>query len=87
MIFNTLPLFRRMAKLEPGEKAFTKKYIRNRLIHAGFHDIKIEYKDFLIPGTPSFLVKPVIFFGNVMERIPLLRNITQSIFISASYNE
>ena len=29
LIFNTIPLFRRMANLEPTEKAFTKKYINN----------------------------------------------------------
>jgi len=83
LIFNTTKFFRNMAKLEPGEKAFTKRFIRNRLIKARFKDISIEYKDFLIPITPYFLIKPVIFFSNIFEKIPFIKNTSQSLFISA----
>ena len=76
-----------MANLEPTEKAFTKKYINNKLINAGFKNIQIEYKDFLIPGTPYLLVKPLLFLGNILEKIPLFRNITQSLFITASFSK
>jgi len=83
LIFNTTTLFRNWAKLEPTEKAFTKKFIQRKLAIAGFKNIQVEYKDFLIPGTPSFLVKPIIIAGSILERIQVLKLISQSIFISA----
>jgi SAM-dependent methyltransferase len=84
LIFNTTPFFRKWAKLEPAEKAFSKKYIYSKLIKAGFNNIRIEYKDFLIPITPCSLVKPTIFIGDILEKIPVVKKIAQSIYFSAS---
>lgn len=83
LIFK-LPYFRKMAKLDPEEMAFTKKFIAKKLASAGFKDIKIEYKDFLIPGTPNPLIKPSIALGNIVEKIPFLNKISQSIYITAT---
>lgn len=84
LIFNTTDYFRKMANLEPDEMAFTRKFITRKLIQAGYSNIKVEYRDFLLPGTPVPLIKPVIGIGNVLEKTPLLKNISQSIFISAT---
>jgi len=83
LIFN-YPIFRKMANLEPSEMAFSKKFIERKLKRSGFKDIQIEYKDFLIPGTPENLIKPVIILGEIAEGVPLLRRISQSIFITAT---
>ncbi|MGD0711497.1 MAG: class I SAM-dependent methyltransferase, partial [Bacteroidales bacterium] len=61
LIFNTTTFMRKWANLDDGEKAMTKKFINKNLINTGFKNIKIEYKDFLIPLTPYILVKPTIF--------------------------
>jgi 2-polyprenyl-3-methyl-5-hydroxy-6-metoxy-1,4-benzoquinol methylase len=78
------PFFRKMAKLDPGEMAFTKKFIAKKLVIAGFKDIKIEYKDFLIPGTPTSLIKSVVALGNTAEKISMINRISQSIYITAT---
>lgn len=82
-IFSS-PALRKITRLEPDEMAFTKGFIADKLARAGFKDIKVEYKDFLLPGIPEFLVGPSVVIGDVLERTPLLRTLSQSIFISAT---
>lgn len=77
------PMLRAKASLEPDEMAFSKRFITNVLTRAGFEDVRVEYKDFLLPGIPHFLITPSIWVGAVLERLPLVRNISQSIFIRA----
>ena len=83
LIFK-FPVFRKLVKLEPDEMAFTKKLITEKLKNTKYNSIKIEHKDFLIPGTPSFLIKPVITTGKLIEKIPLLNKLSQSIYVTAS---
>jgi SAM-dependent methyltransferase len=83
LIFRTTPFFRRMANLEPDEMAFSKAYITRMLEKHAFSGISVEYRDFLLPNTPSFLIDPVIALGSVLEKTPVIKCISQSIFISA----
>jgi 2-polyprenyl-3-methyl-5-hydroxy-6-metoxy-1,4-benzoquinol methylase len=82
LIFN-IKLFRKLARLEPDEMTFTGKIITRKLEKAFFSDIKVEYRDFLVPGTPEFLIKPVITIGGMIEKIPVLNMTAQSIYIFA----
>lgn len=82
LIFS-YPKLRSMAHLEPGEMAFSKRFITSALARAGFEDIRVDYKDFLLPGIPDFLITPSIWTGAVLEKIPLIKKISQSIFIRA----
>ena len=77
------PYFRKTAALEPTEMAFSKNFIKKKLNTAGYKNIKIEYKDFLLPGIPKIFVKPSIILGSVAEKTPLIKMLSQSIFISA----
>jgi 2-polyprenyl-3-methyl-5-hydroxy-6-metoxy-1,4-benzoquinol methylase len=81
LIFKIMKL-RRLANLEPDEMAFTDKYIKKLVIKAGFSDCKTEIRDFLLPNTPKWLIKPVIILGSLLEKT-FLKNIAQSIFIVA----
>lgn len=83
LIFN-IGIFRKMAKLEPSEMTFTAGYIKRKLMAAGFTGITAEYRDFLVPGVPDFMIKPSILIGGVMEKIPVLNLLAQSIYICAS---
>jgi 2-polyprenyl-3-methyl-5-hydroxy-6-metoxy-1,4-benzoquinol methylase len=74
---------RKWAHLEPDEMAFSRGYIRRKLIAAGFATSRIRYKDFLLPGVPKFMVAPSIAVGNLVERTPL-KFLSQSILISAT---
>ncbi len=81
-IFSFSP-FRKWAHLAPDEMAFTKSYIINKLFKAKFSNAIVVYKDFLLPITPKALITTCIAVGSVLERVPLLKLLSQSIFISA----
>lgn len=83
IIFRTTPFFRKMANLEPDEMAFSGKYITRMLKKHAYSEIVVEYKDFLLPNTPEFLINTTISLGAVLERIPIVNYLSQSIFISA----
>lgn len=77
----SFPFLRKKAKLEPDEMAFTRNFIKKKLKEAGYSSSHVEYKDFLLPFIPGPLIKPVIAIGDVIEKIPGLNRMTQSIFI------
>jgi len=79
LIFS-YPSLRKAASLEPEEMAFTKSFATQKLRIAGFVNIKVEYKDFLLPGIPAFLIKPSIWIGDLIEKTPI-RFLSQSICI------
>jgi 2-polyprenyl-3-methyl-5-hydroxy-6-metoxy-1,4-benzoquinol methylase len=74
---------RKWAKLEPDEMAFSKRFIQQKMRTAGFENIKIRYKDFLLPGIPRWLIQPSMVIGDLLERTPL-KLISQSLLISAA---
>lgn len=74
---------RKATHLEPDEMAFSKSFVSEKLSKAGYKNIKVEYKDFLLPGVPDALISPSVVIGDVLEKIPLVKMVSQSIFISA----
>ncbi len=80
LIFN---FARKQAKLEQDEMAFSKGFVTAKLQATHYKNIKVEYKDFFLPGIPEVLIKPSIVIGDVAERIPLVKMISQSIYITA----
>lgn len=80
----TRPSLRRLARLEPDEMAFTKAFISVRLHQAGFSDVQVEYRDFLLPGVPDWLVRPIVAVGGIAERTPAIKHLAQSLFICAA---
>lgn len=83
LIFHTTGALRRWANLEPDEMALTKRRMLQKLKEHNFREIKIEYKDFLLPNTPYFMIYPFIFAGWILEKLFLINKMSQSIFISA----
>lgn len=81
-IFKLGPL-RKIAKLEPDEMAFTPRWIARHLERAGFADIEVSYRDFLVPVVPPKLIPTVVAVGDVVERIPGLNRLAQSLFVCA----
>lgn len=79
----TYAWLRKLTHLEPDEMAFSKSFVLDRLRRAGYREIEVDYKDFLIPGVPDFLIRPLMVIGDVLEKIPLVKNVSQSIFIRA----
>ena len=83
LIFSYQSL-RKVAKLEPDEMAFSKRFITEKLNRLGYKDVKVEYRDFLLPGIPAFLIQPSIIIGDVVEKVPLANKMAQSLFITAT---
>jgi SAM-dependent methyltransferase len=82
LIFS-VPALRRLAKLEPDEMAFTARFITRKLHAAGFASVRVATRDFLLPTTPAWLINPVIGIGGVLESVPGLRRLAQSVFVVA----
>ncbi len=83
LIFSFAPL-RKRAKLEPDEMAFTRRFIAKKLKDNGFSDVVVEYRDFLLPNTPTSLINAVIATGDCLEKLPGPDRFAQSLFISAT---
>jgi|694.fasta_scaffold33687_4 2-polyprenyl-3-methyl-5-hydroxy-6-metoxy-1,4-benzoquinol methylase len=75
--------FRKIASLEPTEMAFTDKYIRKKILNAGFSNCETIIKDFLLPNTPKIFINSLIKIGTFLEKTSLTY-FAQSIFIEAS---
>ena len=86
LIFN-VSILRKLARLEPTEMTFTRRFIRRKLEEAGFCEIEIEFKDFLLPSVPNLMIRPLVSIGALLEKIPVLKAMAQSIFISAMKRE
>jgi 2-polyprenyl-3-methyl-5-hydroxy-6-metoxy-1,4-benzoquinol methylase len=86
-IIFKIGFMRKVAHLEPDEMAFSGAYIRKKLQFAGFSNIETKYRDFLLPGVPEWSVKPIVAVGSIVEKIPLLDHLAQSVFISAEKNK
>jgi 2-polyprenyl-3-methyl-5-hydroxy-6-metoxy-1,4-benzoquinol methylase len=80
----TYPFFRKKAKLDPDEMAFTKSYILKKLEKNRYTNNTVKYKDFLLPVTPKFLINSLIWIGNILERTPFLMMMSQSILITGT---
>jgi len=79
LIFKTF--FRKWAKLDPEEMAFTKSFIVKKLIDNNF-DKAISYPiDFILPIIPDYLLKINIIINDLLEKLPLLKELSQSILI------
>lgn len=80
VIFNVA---RDWANLEPDEMAFSKPFIEEKLNKAGFAKVKVDYRDFLLPGIPDFMIQPSVMAGDILEKIPGVNMVAQSLFIVA----
>jgi SAM-dependent methyltransferase len=76
-------LGRRMARLEPDEMAFKPRELRDALAASGWREVDVRMRDFLVPGMPLALVKPVLAVEPALEGSALTRWLAQSHFITA----
>ncbi|MBF0362193.1 MAG: class I SAM-dependent methyltransferase [Oligoflexia bacterium] len=84
LIFN-FSLFRKMASLEPAEKAFSKKFIMKNMRSANFKHALVSYRDCLLPNTPTPLIKPLLKFEKIIDRIPLLNPLLNMVFSQSMF--
>lgn len=75
---------RKRRGVSPNEMAFTPSELRQALEHAGFRVERLECRDFMHPSVPKSLISPMRLLEAVAESIPLLRNISGSLWVVAS---
>ena len=71
------------AKLEPDEMAFTPGQLRRALPMAGWRDVTVTTRDFLLPGLPEAVARPILAIEPALEATAATRWLAQSHFISA----
>ncbi len=74
---------RRFARLEPDEMAFTPGELRQALTGAGWQDVVVKMRDFLVPGLPLPLVGPTLALEPLLESSALTSWLAQSHFMTA----
>jgi 2-polyprenyl-3-methyl-5-hydroxy-6-metoxy-1,4-benzoquinol methylase len=79
--FHYLPIF---DYVSPDETAFVRWRLRALLEEIGYADIRIKLFDWLHPHTPPRLVPAVKRISNVLERVPIIREISGCLAISAA---
>jgi len=78
-----IPYLRERMHVSPDEGAFTRSGLKKKLMEFGFDEIEIYPFDFLHPGTPQWLIPFVKGFGNLLEKIPLIKEIAGSLCVKA----
>ncbi len=81
-IFGT-GIGRRFAKLEPDEMAFTPSELRKAVEGAGWRDVVVATRDFLLPGLPEGLERPILAVEPALEATAATRWLAQSHFVTA----
>ena len=81
---RNITFIRKLTNNSPDETAFVRWILKKELINLGFQNVSIKPFDFLHPFTPSMLIPLISNIGNLVERIPLAREIAGSLLIYAS---
>jgi 2-polyprenyl-3-methyl-5-hydroxy-6-metoxy-1,4-benzoquinol methylase len=82
-VMKNVPFVKRLLGDSPDETAFVRWRLRSLLRAIGFMDVRITPVDWLHPATPRWLIGPVAVLGRVLEHLPLLREFSGSLLISA----
>jgi SAM-dependent methyltransferase len=69
--------------VSPDELAFVRSALRRNLERSGFVDVQVTNFDWLHPATPPPAIPFVRSLGGVLERIPLVREFSGSLWIRA----
>ena len=79
---KNIKFFKRISGDSPREVAFVRWRIKEFFRKTGFRSVCVEPFDFLHHYTPTSLVKIVSKIGLVLEKIPLIKEIAGSLFIT-----
>ncbi len=80
---KNIPALKKALGDSPDETAFFIWSLTKKLKEIGFKQVKIVPFDFLHPKIPKGLIKIILPFTNIAEKIPFLRQISGSLYIKA----
>jgi SAM-dependent methyltransferase len=81
LIQKNIPWIKRWAGDTPDETAFFRWPLVKNLRAVGFEAVRVEPFDFLHPQVPAFLTQTADRIGQVLEKIPVFREIAGSLWI------
>jgi 2-polyprenyl-3-methyl-5-hydroxy-6-metoxy-1,4-benzoquinol methylase len=81
---KNIPALKKALGDSPDESAFFIWSIRKKLKKIGFSEIEIIPFDFLHPRIPKGLIKTILPITDLAEKIPLLNQISGSLYIKAT---
>jgi len=83
MVQKNIPWIKKRMGDSPDETAFFRWQIKRRLFDAGFTDIHVTPFDWLHPLVPPQMIKLISATGEILERIPLIKELSGSLVIFA----
>jgi ubiquinone/menaquinone biosynthesis C-methylase UbiE len=83
LVQKRVPFIKRRVGDSPDETAFFRGQMRRLLEGAGFVEVVVRPFDFLHPLTPVRCLTWVARWGEVLERIPIIRAVAGSLVIGA----
>ena len=79
-----VPAIREKMKVSPDETAFIKHKLKRQIESHSFVQVHIQHFDFLHPNTPVPLIPAVSSLGEILEKMPLVKHISGSLYIHAN---
>jgi 2-polyprenyl-3-methyl-5-hydroxy-6-metoxy-1,4-benzoquinol methylase len=83
MLMFKLKAMKKRFGVSPDEMAFTRFFIKRKLVEHFFSEIIVINFDFLHPATPKAFIRPLSRLTELIERIPVINEISGSLLISA----
>ena len=83
LLQKNIPWLKRLAGDSPDETAFFRRSLKHLLIKSGFTNDSVTPFDFLHPSTPTFFVDALEKIGKIMEKVPVIKEISGSLLITA----
>jgi len=83
LLQKNIPVLKRLVGDSPDETAFFRWAFKKKLAKTGFKNISIYPFDFIHPQTPKYLIGAFSKIGAIFEHIPILKEISGSICITA----
>lgn len=83
-IEKNIPYIKEKLGDSPDETAFFRWKIRGLLLRSGFKEVKVVPFDFLHPALPKAIIPFFERLCEVMEQIPVLKEIAGSLYITAN---
>lgn len=79
----SMPGLRKIIEASPNEEALLRWEVEIYLKEIGFKDVRVMNNDFLFPWIPDFSINTVEYLGRILEKTPIVKEISGSIIIHA----
>lgn len=74
---------RKKYEYSPDEQAIVRWEMAKYLVKLGFREVNVLNYDFLLPSTPKKYVRPVERLSDMLEKLPLIKEVSESVIIYA----